>query len=73
MIKDDYWFIECKEDVDNLKCPFCSNKLTFPLTGSVTAEQIEEDEKNCHLIECVDEHDMNLGYHIICKREGIRC
>jgi len=67
--KDGFWFIEDSDDIYNLICPLCGNKLSFNLVGEVTMNQIMEDMEKCHLIECVDENDCNLGYHIICKKD----
>lgn len=67
--KEGFYFIEENENINNLKCPICGNKLSLSLVGEVTINQIMVDMEKCHLIWCVDEEENNLGYHVYCVNE----
>lgn len=57
---------------DHLVCPVCGGKIIHPHTGCLTEEQSEENFKFCLWIECVDENNLHLGYHPICKKSWFK-
>ena len=48
-------------------CPICGGKIKHPYTGSVTSEQLEEDNNCCLWVEVIDESDSTVGYRPVCR------